>query len=73
MNRRTFLSALAGLPVIGKYWKPKEPPLSPESLTDAPLPIKHWHVAYNYNSQTGKLTDSAGNEVQTTFTVTILG
>ena len=41
MNRRTFLSALAGLPVIGKYWKPKETlaPLSPESLTDAPCPF----------------------------------
>ena len=23
MNRRTFLSALAGLPVMGKYWKPQ--------------------------------------------------
>ena len=23
MNRRFFLSFLAGLPVIGRYWKPK--------------------------------------------------
>lgn len=26
LNRRSFLSALAGLPLIGKYWKPTAKP-----------------------------------------------
>lgn len=30
ITRRTFLSALAGLPIVGKYWKPKENPYLPE-------------------------------------------
>ena len=39
MNRRTFLSVVAGLPVIGKYWKPTEACLN---VSDLPRRDFNW-------------------------------
>jgi hypothetical protein len=76
MTRRSFLSLLAGLPVVGKLWKPK-PSLGTvltradllaaiEKLKALDIPsFRNYHVTYFYNPKTGKMTDTDGNVVQT--------
>lgn len=66
MNRRSFFGMI-GAVVVGAFWRPKvsyRVPFRPIPLEDQGY---GYHCFY-YNSKTGRMTDTQGNEIQNTFT-----